>query len=112
MTLPDLSSLTFAQVATLALILAVADTIWNIVTALAAKTFSAAAVAQFLETHVLLRIVPILLLAGLGSGLFGLPTISAFFDASIAALGAYLVETVGSLIAASQKIIAPAPPTA
>lgn len=109
-TLPDLSGLDLTAIVVLALLCAAVDTVWNIVLALAHKNFSADYVASFLVSHVAMRVGPIAFLAILGNGVpaANVPAIPAVTLAATGALAAYVVETVSSLIAATQNTAPPA----
>ena len=80
-------------------IVAAADTGWNIVMAIVHGNFSAAYVADFVRSHIVLRVVAIGLTGSLGHGwpAFGIPEIPAASLAATAALAAYVVETISSI---------------
>lgn len=94
----DLTRLTVTQVATLAAVLAVVDTLSAIVLAIGKGTFSLAYVGVWLTSHVAMRIFPIYALAILGAGLLGTPAVPALFILAVAGLTAYLGETVKSIL--------------
>lgn len=95
----DLTRLTVTEVATLAAVLAVIDTLAAIVLAIGKGTFSLAYVGVWLTSHVAMRIFPIYALAILGAGLAGItPAIPALFILAVAGLAAYLGETVKSIL--------------
>ena len=99
MELPDFTNLPLASIVGLALLLAAFDVIGSIGIAIAAGNFSPPYVGDFLRTHVLLRIMPILLLGAAGHGIptFGIPAIPLAALAASAALAAYAVEVLGSI---------------
>jgi hypothetical protein len=106
MQIPDLTALSLASFAALLLLVAAVDTVLGILAALVSKTFSTAKIADFIVNHVLLRVLPIFGLALFGHGIapLGIPAIDAAGVAAAAALGAYLIETVGSLMAQLQLV--------
>lgn len=98
----DFTALTIVQVVSLAIVLAVIDTLGAIALSVIQGKFSLGAVAIWLESHVLKRVFPILALAAIGHGLtFGgtefLPAIPFAFGLAVAGLAAYAVETIASL---------------
>lgn len=104
MEIPDLTTLSLASFAALLLLIAAVDTGWHVLTAIATKTFDTQKVADFLITHVVMRVAPIFALAIFGHGIaaLGVPAIAAASLAAVGGLTAYVVETVGSLIAGIQ----------
>lgn len=114
MELPDLTNLTLVQIGTYALLAAAADTIFNIVLAIVHQNFSAAYVADFIRSHLLLRVTGILLVASFGTGVpaLGVPPIPAATLAATGALAAYVAETVWSIIQGFKDTTpVPDPPT-
>ena len=95
----DLSQITLLQLLIITAAVAVVDTLSGIVGAVSAHTFSIDVVAQFLQTHVLQLIFPIVGLAflsqTLGSGT-GAPG-AAVWALAIGGLAAYIAETVASI---------------
>ena len=113
--LPDLTNLTFLQLGTYLVLIAAADVIFNSVLAIVNRNFSALYFADFIRTHLLLRVTAILLVASFGHGVpaLGIPAIPPINLAATAALGAYLIETVWSIrgaFAGDTKPV-PEPPT-
>jgi len=104
LTIPDLTHLTLAQVIGGALFLAALDTVSTVLLAIANRNFSSQYVTDFLTSHVLKIVAPIALLATAGHGLpaFGVPEVPEAFAASVAALSAYGVKTIGSLYSSWQ----------
>ena len=92
----DLTTLSAVQVLIVALVLAVVDTGYAIVSAFANRTFSLGKVADFLTTHVLQRIFPIFALVAISASVTG-PASTGLFALALAGLTAYLLETVGSI---------------
>ena len=112
--IPDLTNLTFLQLGTYLVLIAAADVIFNTVLAIVHGNFSAAYVADFIRTHLLLRVTAILLVAIFGHGIpaVGIPNIPAVNLAATAALAAYLAETVWSIKGAfTDTKPVPEPPT-
>jgi len=99
MELPDFANLSLVSIVGLAVLLATFDVIGSISIAIAAGNFSPTYVGDFLRTHVLLRIMPILLLGAAGNGIpaFGIPPIATASVAASAALAAYAIEVLGSI---------------
>lgn len=93
----DLSGITLLQLLLITAAVAALDTLSGIFGAISAKTFSWDVVANFLQTHVLQRVFPILGLAflsqTLGSGTSG----AALWGLALAGLAAYVAETVASI---------------
>lgn len=112
-TLPDLSGLNFTAVIALAALCAAADLGWNVLLALKNGNFSGSYVADFLVSHVAVRVAPISFLAILGNGVpaLGVPAIPVITGLAVAGLVAYLTETVVSLAAATKSTV-PAPSVA
>ena len=67
--MPDLNNLTIIQVVSLAIVIAVIDTLAAIALSITQVKFSLGAVAIWLQSHVLRRVFPILALAAIGHGL-------------------------------------------
>lgn len=114
MELPDLTTLTLVQLGTYAVLTAAADVIFNIVLAIVHGNFSAAYVADFIRTHLLLRVTAILLVGAFGSGIpaWGIPPIPMAFVAAVGGLTAYITETVWSIIKGFRDTTPfPSPPT-
>jgi len=111
MTLPDLTGLPLEAVVSLAMIFAFADTAVSVVIAIANKNFKADYLADFLRSHVLLRVFPIIALALIGVGIPAL-SVPAIPEASLAAtvaLGLYGIEVLGSIKSSgADKSVAPA----
>src|SRR4026209_2282433 len=97
MELPEI--LTLQQLFLYLFIVAAVDTTWNIAMAFVHGDFSAAYVADFVRSHLILRVLAIGLIGSLGHGWprQGLPAIPAASLAATAALAAYVVETIASL---------------
>lgn len=95
----DLSQLSLTAILTYAVLLAAIDVAWNVVLSFVHRNFSLAYVADFLTSHVLVRIVPIALLAIAGHGIpaLGVPELAIATLAAAAGLAAYALETIGSL---------------
>jgi len=112
--IPDLTNLTFLQLGTYLVFVAAADVIFNSVLAIVHRDFSAAYFADFIRSHLLLRVTVILLVAAFGHGIpaLGVPGIPAVSFAASAALGAYIIETVWSIRGALKDTSPePSPPT-
>lgn len=111
MELPDLTNLTFLQLGTYLVLTAAADVIFNTVLAIVHGDFSAAYVADFIRSHLLLRVTAILLVASFGHGVpaLGVPAIPAISLAATAALGAYIAETAWSIVGAVKGDTKPFP---
>lgn len=112
--LPDLTNLTFLQLGTYLVLTAAADTIFNTVLAIVHQNFSAAYFADFIRSHLLMRVTAILIVASFGHGVpaLGVPSIPAISLAATTALGAYIVETVWSIKGAlTDTKPVPSPPT-
>jgi hypothetical protein len=106
-TLPDFTGLSLVAFITLLVILSAADMLWNSLLAIVHKNFSSAYVADFLVSHVAMRVGPIAFLEILGNGIpaAGLPAIPAVSAVAVLGLGAYFVETVGSLVTATRTTV-------
>ena len=105
-----LNSITPGQVVSIALFLAAIDTVWAIVVAIVARTFSPQHVLDFLVDHVLKIVAPIGLLAALAHGipLLGIPAIPEVNVAAIAALAGYLVAVIASIKGTYQdRVVSP-----
>jgi hypothetical protein len=112
MELPEI--LTLAQLFFYLFIVAAADTIWNIALAIVHGNFSPAYVADFVRSHLILRVTAIGLIGSLGHGwpAFGIPEIPAASLAATAALAAYVIETIASMRdGLSNTTPVPSPPT-
>lgn len=96
----DLTNLTITQVITLAVVLAVIDTLAAIVLAITRSQFELGFIGIWITSHVVKRIFPIFVLALLGNGVpaAGLVPIPILFGLAVTALAAYLGETVASVI--------------
>lgn len=105
MDLPDLTSLTVVQLWTYLIAIAAVDVVFNVVLAILGGTFSSAYLLEYLRSHVVLRVFVIGALGAVGHGLpaLGFPEIPAATLAATGSLALYVVETVGSLIAASKS---------
>lgn len=99
MELPDLTNLPLASLVGFALLLAALDVIGTVGIAVAAGNFKAEFVADFLRSHVLMRVLPVLLLGAAGHGIpsFDIPAIPAASLAASLALAAYGVAVLGSI---------------
>jgi hypothetical protein len=95
----DLSALTLVQVFGLLAVVTVIDVVGAMVLALIHRTFDLAYVAVWIESHTLKRAFPIFSLAVLGNGIaqLGIPPIGPAYAMALAALAAYVLETVASL---------------
>jgi hypothetical protein len=114
MELPNFADLPITALATYLVLIAATDVIFNIVLSVVHGDFSAAYVADFLRTHVLLRVFIIAALGVFGHGVpaLGVPAIPAVSLAATGGLAAYLAETVMSLVTALKETNpAPEPPT-
>ena|SRR5690349_18212460 len=112
--IPDLTNLTFLQLGTYLVLIAGADVLFNTVLAVVHGNFSFAYVADFIRSHLLLRVTAILLVAVFGHGIpaVGIPEIPAVSAAASVALAAYLAETVWSIKGAfTDTRPEPSPPT-
>lgn len=111
MELPDLTNLTLLQLGTYLVLTAAADVIFNTVLAVVHGNFSAAYVADFVRSHLMLRVTAILLVGAFGAGVpaFNIPAIPAASLAAAAGLAAYIVETIGSIVEAVKGDTAPVP---
>ena len=78
---------------------------FNVVLAILGRTFSTDYLLEYLRSHIVMRVFVIGALGAIGHGLpkIGIPEIPAASAAATTSLALYVVETVGSLIAASQK---------
>lgn len=112
MELPDLANLPLSALFTYLVLVAGIDVGFNVVMSIVHGNFSAIYVADFLRTHILLRVFVIDALGVLGHGVaaLGVPAIPAVSLAATGGLAAYVVETVGSLVEAIKET-SPAPPT-
>lgn len=109
--MPDLTNLPLIDVVGFALLLAAIDTIVAIIIALINKTFDGNYVTNFLVSHILKIVTPIIGLAVLGHGFpaAGIPAVPAAALAATAALGAYLVAVIASVTNSfADKAIPPA----
>jgi uncharacterized membrane protein YdjX (TVP38/TMEM64 family) len=93
----DLSGLTVEQVLLVALVLAIVDTISGITGALATHTFDVSKLADWVTTHVLQRVLPIVALVAIAAALPPGPGADAVRATAVAALASYLAETVNSV---------------
>jgi hypothetical protein len=95
----DLTHLTLLQLLGVLLVTAAIDTLSGIFGALDAKpsTFSWGVVANFLQTHVLARVFPILGLGFLAQTLGVDQSGAAIWGAALLGLAAYIAETVSSV---------------
>jgi uncharacterized membrane protein YdjX (TVP38/TMEM64 family) len=93
----DLSSLTVEEVLLVALALAVVDTISGIAGALATHTLDVSRLAEWVTTHVLQRVLPIVALVAIAAALPQGPGADAVRATAVAALASYLAETVSSI---------------
>jgi hypothetical protein len=114
MPLPDFSNLSLTALCTLLVLTAFFDVAWNIVLAIVHGDFSASYVADFIRSHVLLRVFPIAGLGILGHGIptADVPSIPPLTLAATGALAAYVVETAWSMVQAlNDTRPVPSPPT-
>lgn len=114
MDLPDLTNLPLAALFSYLVLVAAVDVGFNVVLSIVHGDFSAIYVADFLRTHILLRVFVIGALGILGHGIpaFGVPAIALVSLAATAGLAAYVVETVASLREALRSTApVPTPPT-
>ena len=114
MELPDLTNLPLTALFTYLLIIAAIDVGFNVVLSIVHQNFSAIYVADFLRTHILLRVFVIGVLGILGHGVEGLgvPAIPAVALAATGGLAAYAIETIASLREGlTDTSPAPSPPT-
>lgn len=96
----DLSGITIAQVIIVTLVLTFLDFIGGVLPAVISRTFSAALVAAFLETHVLKRVFPIVGLLLISTSLGATTSAGqAVWALAILGVATYLAETVKSLSA-------------
>ena len=95
----DLTNLTLTQVIGLTVLVTAVDVIAGIALAVVHGKFSLAYVALWLQSHVVPRVTPILLLAALGHGVpaFDIPAIPPAFALAVAGLAAYVLETIASV---------------
>ncbi len=98
--IPDFTGLSLTAIVTLTILVGLLDTAYAVLQAVIQKVFSAAYVADFLESHASRIWFPITALAIIGHGISGLgvPVIGAATDAAVVGLGAYVIVTVKSLI--------------
>ena len=92
-------------------IVALADTVGNVLLSFKNGNFDPSYVADFVRTHIVLRVFAIGFLAILGNGVpfLEMPTIPIVLDGAQVALGAYLVETVASLATGARGDTRPVP---
>lgn len=95
----DLSALTLAQVFGLLALVAAIDVLGSIALAIVGGKFDLGAVAIWIQSHVLRRVFPIFGLAMVGNGIpqLDIPSIPFAAGLAIAALAAYVLETIASL---------------
>lgn len=93
----DLSALTLQQFAILLLAVAAVDFATGVYSALHSGSFSWAAVADVLETHVLKRVIPILAPVALSLSLPAGQTHDVLWSTALAATALYLTETISSI---------------
>lgn len=112
MELPDLTNLTLTQVIGLTVLVTAIDVIAGVALAIVHGKFSLAFIAIWLQSHVVPRVTPILLLAALGNGIpaFDIPAIPPAFALSVAGLAAYILETIASVRDSFRPGDAPPPP--
>lgn len=98
-TIDDITGLSLLGVTSLTILLAAVDTGGSIIAAFIHKTFSTQFLLEYLRSHVLMRVFPILALGVLGHGvaMLDIPAIPAATLAAGVSLLAYLIETLGSL---------------
>jgi hypothetical protein len=114
MELPDFTNLPLTALFTYLILIAAIDVGFNIIMAIVHGNFSGSYVADFLRTHILLRVFIIGALGILGHGVpaLGVPAIPAVSLAATGGLAAYVVETVASLVQALHETTPrPQPPT-
>ncbi len=100
--MPDLTDLTLTQIFGLLAIIAAFDVIGSMGLSIVQGKFSLGAVAVWIQSHVLKRVLPIFTLAVLGHGLdIGttnvVPPIDPAWALALAGLAAYVAETIASL---------------
>lgn len=100
--MPDLTNLTLTQVFGLLALIAAFDVVGSIGLSIVQGKFSLGAVATWIQSHVLKRVLPIFTLAVLGHGLdIGttnvIPPIDPAWALALAGLAAYVAETIASL---------------
>jgi hypothetical protein len=93
----DLTALTIAQLLGVLLVTAAIDTLSGIFGSIQAGTFDVNVVANFLETHVLKRVFPILGLGAISQALGTSGPGAAVWALALLGLGAYVAETVASI---------------
>jgi hypothetical protein len=95
----DFTGLTIVGLTSLTILLAALDTAGSVVAAIIGKRFDSALLLEYLRSHVLLRVFPILALAVLGHGVeqLGVPAVPAADLAAKLSLAAYAIETFASL---------------
>ena len=102
----DLSNLTQLQLLAVLLVTAAIDTLSGIFGAIGNHTFSLSVVADFLESHVLKRVFPILGLGFLGQTLGSGQSGAAIWASALLGLAAYVAETIVSV---QSNLTAPSP---
>ena len=97
----DLSTLSLLQIVILLFALTALDWVAGVGGAIAHKTFSVNQVADFLASHVLSRVIPLIFAAAVGQGVpqIGLAAVPAVWALFLAGGAAYLAETVASISA-------------
>ena len=109
----DLTGITWGQMLLVTLTVAAVDTLSGIFSAIGNKTFSWGVVAEYLTTHVLRRVFPIVGLSFLSQTLPG-TTGQAVWGICLVSLAAYVAETVASVSSnlgtPSQAPVVEAPP--
>ena len=95
----DLSNLTLAQAAVVLVIVTALEVASAYLLAVVHGNFDLGVVAVWLQSHTIRRVFPIFALAVVGSGIpqLGVPAIAPAYALALAALAAYVLETVASL---------------
>lgn len=98
----DLSALTLTQAFATLAVVAAFDVLGSIALSVIQGKFSLGAVATWIQSHVLKRVFPIFAMAVLGHGIAAngtvfVPAIEPAWLVAIAALAAYVLETVASI---------------
>jgi hypothetical protein len=96
----DFTNLTLTQVFAVAGLCAFLDVTTAIVLSIVHKNFDPAYVTDYIRTHVLKVIFPILALSAIGNGVeaLGIPAIPLASLAATASLAAYAAKTIASVI--------------
>lgn len=92
----DLNGITWSQMLLITLVVAAVDTLSGIFGAIAKGTFSLSVVADYIRTHVLQRVFPIVGLSFISQTLPG-TTGTAVWAVCLLSLAAYVAETISSV---------------